>query len=174
MTDESYDPTRNHCSDCGCLVYICTCVSATRADVTSKETNPKDAVGIRKWRHVTSIPFTVLWELGLAMMEGARKYGRHNYRDAGVRSSVYVDAAMGHIMQYWEGESIDAESGIHHITKAISSLTVLRDAQINGMCTDDRPPKVDLDAIRKNLTVGVEELFERHPNAVPAFTEREF
>ncbi|SVD92517.1 uncharacterized protein METZ01_LOCUS445371, partial [marine metagenome] len=30
-------------------------------------------------------------------MEGAIKYGRHNYRIAGVRASVYIDATIGHL-----------------------------------------------------------------------------
>lgn len=63
--------------------------------MSEKPTNPKDAFGIRKWRQTTCIPFTVLWELGIAMLEGARKYGRHNYRVTGVRSSVYVDRVRG-------------------------------------------------------------------------------
>lgn len=134
----------------------------------SKDTNPKDAVGIRRWRQFTCIPLTVVAEIGVAMLEGARKYGRHNYRVAGVRSSVYVDAAMGHIMQYWEGEDTDPDSGLHHITKAIASLVVLRDAQINGMVTDDRPPPPDLDALRAGLQVVVDDLFEHHPDPKPA------
>ena len=56
-----------------------------------KETNPKDAVGIRKWRNFATVSMTVMAEVGVAMMEGARKYGRHNYRVSGVRASVYVD-----------------------------------------------------------------------------------
>lgn len=141
---------------------------------TFKDTNPKDAIGIRKWRTITAVPFTVLWELGAAMMEGAAKYGRHNYRAAGVRSSVYVDAAMGHIMQFWEGEDIDADSQVHHLTKAIASLTVLRDAQINDMWTDDRPPRPkDLDALRDNLQAVVVRIFDKveRPEGIDDWTE---
>ena len=131
--------------------------------MTEKPSNPKDAFGVKKWRQITCVPFTVLWELGLAMMEGGRKYGRHNYRVIGVRASIYVDAAMGHIMQWWEGEDIDPESGISHITKAIASLVVLRDAMIQGMFTDDRPPSIELDGLRNRLQGEVNGLFERYP-----------
>ncbi len=137
-----------------------------------KETNPKDSVGVRKWRQFTTVPLTVLAELGTAMLEGARKYGRHNYRVAGVRASVYVDAAIGHIAQWWEGEDVDADSNLSHITKAIASLVVLRDAMLQDMLTDDRPPKAKLDAVRNDLQKVVDAMFERYPEAVAAYTEQ--
>lgn len=137
----------------------------------SKETNPKDAVGIRKWRIFSTIPMTVVWELGVALMEGARKYGRHNYRVSGVRASVYVDAAMGHISQWWEGEDTDRDSGLSHITKAIASLVVLRDAMIQKQMVDDRPPSTDLDPLRDELQRVVDGLFEKYPDAKEAFTK---
>jgi hypothetical protein len=73
---------------------------------------------------------------------------------------------------YWEGEDIDDESGLSHITKAIASLTVLRDAQIQGKCLDDRPPKTkNLEAVKANLQEVVEQIFERYPKAADAFLE---
>lgn len=139
--------------------------------MTTKETNPKDNIGIKKWRQYCTIPTPVLWELGVAMLEGAMKYGRHNYRVAGVKASVYVDAAKGHIDSYWEGEDTDPDSGLHHITKAIASLVVLRDAMIQGMYKDDRPPKTDVKALSADLQAIVEEIFERYPDPIPPWTE---
>lgn len=136
-----------------------------------KDTNPKDAVGTKKWRQYCTIPTTIIWELGVAMLEGARKYGRHNYRIAGVRASVYVDAAKGHIDQWWEGEDIDEESKLNHIIKAIASLAVLRDAMIQDRWVDDRPPKTDLDKLRKELQIAVDGIFERVPVAKDAYLE---
>lgn len=86
------------------------------------------------------LPGPVIAEVGLAMLEGAAKYGRHNYRSAGVRASVYLDATARHLIAWWSGEDIDPDSGLSHVTKAITSLTVLRDAQLQGLCTDDRAP----------------------------------
>ena len=136
-----------------------------------KDTNPKDAVGTKKWRQYCTIPTTIIWELGVAMLEGARKYGRHNYRVAGVRASVYIDAAKGHIDQWWEGEDIDEESKLNHIIKAIASLAVLRDAMIQNKWVDDRPPKTDLDKLRTDLQVAVDGIFERIPVAEDAYLE---
>lgn len=108
--------------------------------MSTKATNPKDAIGIRKVPFST-IPATVLAELGVAMLEGAAKYGRYNFRGAGVRASVYYDATLRHMVGWWEGEDIDPDSALSHITKAIASLTVLRDSMIRGNWVDDRPPR---------------------------------
>lgn len=106
---------------------------------TTKQTNPKDLVGTQK-APMSTVSAPVLAEIGVAMLEGACKYGRHNYRAVGVRASVYYDATMRHLMSWWEGEDIDPDSGMSHVTKAITSLVVLRDAMIQGKVTDDRPP----------------------------------
>jgi hypothetical protein len=133
-----------------------------------KDTNPKDAIGTAKWRQFFVVPMQVLWEVGVGMLEGTLKYGRHNYRGAGVRASVYVDAALGHIQSWVEGEDIDKDSDLSHITKAICSLFVLRDAMMNDMWTDDRPPKIkDLDALRDRLQGIVARNFERYVDKDP-------
>lgn len=135
-----------------------------------KDTNPKDALGTAKWRNFVTVPFQVLWELGIAMLEGSLKYGRHNYRASGVRASVYVDAALGHIHQYWEGEDDDPDSAAHlsHITKAIASLTVLRDAQMNDFLVDDRPPAIlNLDGVRTKLQAAADSLWAEHADKNP-------
>lgn len=105
----------------------------------TKPSNPKDAVGINK-APLSCVPMNVIAEVGIGMMEGALKYGRHNWRGVGVRSSVYFDAAMRHLIAWWEGEDVDPDSGLSHVTKVLTCLSVLRDAQIRGMVTDDRPP----------------------------------
>ena len=133
-----------------------------------KPTNPKDAVGIRK-PPASTLPQNVMAEVGVAMLEGALKYGRHNYRALGVRASVYYDATCRHIDSWWEGEDIDPDSRLSHITKAITSLVVLRDAMMNGKMNDDRPPKRDVAGDRERLTEIVEALLDRYPEPKEAF-----
>lgn len=136
----------------------------------SKPTNPKDAVGVAK-APLSTVPANVLAELGVAMLEGALKYGRHNYRQAGVRASVYYDALMRHIMAWWEGEDIDPDSGLPHIVKAIATLVVLRDADFRGMLEDDRPPRTE--PFYPALNRCVEQLKERYDHLqVTHFTEK--
>lgn len=104
-----------------------------------KDTNPKDAIGIGKVP-MSCLSFPVLMEMGLGMMEGGAKYGKFNFRAIGVRSSVYLDACFRHLAAWYEGEDIDSDSGISHLVKAMTTLMVLRDAQMRGKMNDDRPP----------------------------------
>jgi len=160
-------PTREPCNSCRYLVE-----EVEEPPTNLKDTNPKDAVGVRKWRQYCTVPITVIWELGVAMLEGARKYGRHNYRVGGVRGSVYVDAAKGHIDQWVEGEDLDPDSGICHITKAIASLVVMRDSMIRGNFIDDRPPAVALNTLRDRLQAKVEEIIDKYPDPVEPYTQQ--
>jgi hypothetical protein len=135
-----------------------------------KATNPKDAVGVRKVPFST-VPAEVVAEIGLGMLEGARKYGRHNYRVVGVRASVYYDALFRHITAWWEGEDYDAESGMSHVAKAITSLVVLRDAMLNGKLTDDRPPKLPPGWIPA-MNMKASKIIDKHPKAVAPYTQK--
>lgn len=134
-----------------------------------KDTNPKDAVAGSKPRWFSYLPIRVLTGIGLAMYEGARKYGAYNWRVAGVRGSVYVDAAVcGHLQRWWEGEDIDEDSGLHHIDKAIASLMVLRDSIYEGNWTDDRPPAAkNLASNTAEATIRWREIQKMHPDPAP-------
>lgn len=136
----------------------------------TKISNPKDSVGVRKVPlHVLSMP--VLMEMALGMHEGARKYGSHNFRVAGVRASVYYDAAMRHLGAYWEGQDIDPDSGLSHITKALSCLHVLRDAMMNDMCTDDRPPKFKNQEWVKDFNDAAGRIIDKYPEGKEPYIE---
>ena len=101
--------------------------------------NPKHNAGRHKYP-MSPIPVPVLAEVGVAMLEGALKYGYYNFRSVDISTSTYYDAANRHIQAWWEGEEIDPDSGINHISKAIASLVVLRDSMMNDTIVDDRPP----------------------------------
>lgn len=137
----------------------------------AKPSNPKQGFGVQKYA-VSTVSAPVLAEWSLGMLEGALKYGRHNYRLAGVRASVYYDATMRHLTAWWEGEDYDPDSkaNLHHISKAIASLSVLRDAMIMDKFKDDRPPKPPADW-QKNINESVKKLLAAFPNPVEPFTE---
>lgn len=138
-------------------------------DYDKKETNPKDVVGSKKVS-LSRVSSVVLMEMSLGMLEGDRKYGGHNYRVAGVMASVYYDATMRHLMAWWEGEDTDKASGLSHISKALSSLAVLRDAVYNNKLNDDRPPKLE-DGWIDELNKKAEEIVLKYPNRVKPFLE---
>jgi len=136
-----------------------------------KSTNPKDALGIKK-APLSTLPTGPMYEVALAMLEGARKYGRHNYRVMGTKASVYYDAAMGHLTAWWEGEDIDPESGIHHLGKAMACLVVVRDSMMMNNWVDDRPPCYpDATKLMRNNPV-VETILKKYPDCVEPFTEK--
>lgn len=130
----------------------------------NKPSNPKDAIGIRK-APMSTVPANVLAEIGVAMLEGTAKYGRHNYRAVGVRASVYYDALMRHMMSWWEGEGTDPDSGVSHITKALACLVVLRDSMFQGNWEDDRPIPSNPFYGRLNELSG--EILDRHADKHP-------
>lgn len=132
----------------------------------TKPSNPKDVIGSTK-PPLSCIPTGPLYEVGAAMLDGSAKYGRHNWRVIGVRSSVYYDAALRHLMKWWEGEDLDADSGCHHLAHAVACCLIVRDAANLGQLTDDRPVHGG------DPTAGVKELIkqikERYPEPVPPF-----
>jgi hypothetical protein len=130
-----------------------------------KESNPKDAIGSKKPPHST-VSQAVMAEVGVGMLEGSIKYGRHNYREIGVRAEVYYDATRRHIDAWWEGEDIDPDSGLSHITKAICSLCVLRDAMIQSKLYDDRPPPTPPEH-REYVARKTAEVFEKYKDREP-------
>lgn len=109
----------------------------------SKDQDPKQSIGVHKYS-VTNVPACVVAELGVAMLEGALKYGPFNYRKTKVKATTYYGAADRHMRAWFEGENIDPDSGLNHIIKAIASLTILRDAMINDKLIDDRPPSAPI------------------------------
>jgi len=136
-----------------------------------KPSNPKDAVGVKKAPLSTvSAPFILA--IGNAMLEGALKYGRHNYRAVGVKSSVYYDALLRHMMAWWEGQDIDPESGESHLIKAAACLAVLFDSLHRGNLNDDRPPKVK-DGWVEEFNKRAASLIEKYPDPKLPYTERD-
>lgn len=132
--------------------------------MSTKPLNPKDAVGIRK-AALSVLPMNVVAEVGLGMMEGAAKYGRHNFRAVDSRATVYFDATMRHLIAWWEGEDVDPDSGLSHITKAMCSLAVCRDAMMRGNLIDDRPPRSAPFYPEFNKKAG--EILDRHADKNP-------
>lgn len=132
------------------------------------DSNPKDAIGSSKVPCCT-VPATVTAEDGLAMLEGALKYGRHNYRAAPVRASVYVDAARRHIDAWFDaGQNDDPDSGLSHLIKARACFGIIRDAQICGTLIDDRPPPAPIEHFAA-CNAHAKRLTEKYPSPVAPY-----
>lgn len=133
-----------------------------------KNPNPKDLVGVRR-APLSGLSGDVLYLMGLAMLEGARKYGKHNWRAAPVVASVYYDAINRHLWDYWEGRTIDPDSGVHHLAKAMADMHILLDAELQGTLIDDRPigAREGIDFIKLNAIAS--EIVDRVKDAKEPF-----
>lgn len=104
---------------------------------TEKSSNPKDIIGSDKLPlHLWPAAATAMGSI--ALLEGALKYGRANWREAGVRSTIYVDACTRHLAAWLEGEEVSPDSGTPHLANALACLAIIVDAQAAGKLIDDR------------------------------------
>ena len=105
--------------------------------MSSDASNPKDAIGSSK------LPLH-LWPasasaLGcLAFLDGALKYGAHNFRAGSVRASIYYDAARRHLDAWYEGEKADPKSGLPHLAHALACIAIIVEAEVADTLIDDR------------------------------------
>ena len=72
--------------------------------------------GRKKARFSLIVP-SFLWELAEVYGEGAKKYSDRNW-EKGYAWSLSYDALQRHIHQWVMGESIDKETGRHHLAHA--------------------------------------------------------
>lgn len=106
----------------------------------SVETNPKDLIGAKKVS-LTKIPPVALAHCATAMMDGARKYSSYNWRAKDVQADIYVDAALRHLLAWFDGEETAEDSQVHHLGHAMACCAILMDAQACGGLVDNRPSK---------------------------------
>ena len=138
----------------------------TYADPTLKPTNPKDVIGSDKLPlHLWPETATLYGCLGL--LDGALKYGRANWRETGVRATIYVDALKRHANAWLEGEDFDPDSGVPHLAHALACLAILVDAEAAGKLNDDRAYPGGYRALVEELTPHVKRLKEKHADKAP-------
>lgn len=112
--------------------------------------NPKSLQGAKKFS-LRYLPLSANIAVNQAFEDGAAKYGAANWREKGVAATVYVDAALRHIMQYFDGgQKMAADSGVHNLGHAMACLAIIIDAEQEGQLIDDRPFSAkDTDALLK-------------------------
>lgn len=131
----------------------------------SEPDNPKDIVGTDKLPlHLWPTTATAMGSI--ALLNGALKYGRSNWRHTGVRSSVYVDACQRHLAAWFEGEESD-EEGVPHLSAALACLAIIVDCQAAGKLKDDRQFPGGHRKLIDSLTPHVKRLRELHADKSP-------
>ena len=136
------------------------------ADIGPKNPNPKDSIGSTKVPlHLWPTTATVLGSV--ALLDGALKYGRSNFRVAEVRASIYFDAANRHLNAWFEGESHDPDSGLPHLGHALACLAIVVDAEAADTLIDDRMVAGGYRSMIAELTPHVQRLQELHADKQP-------
>lgn len=120
------------------------------------QSNPKTLMGQQKVPVLSVVPPASILAQGTAMRYGAyiakradgqRGYGPYNWRDQPIEAHIYIDAAMRHLMQWFDGEDfeiiLDDEgqeiARIDHRAFALATIGILIDAEWNKTMIDDRP-----------------------------------
>ena len=108
------------------------------APLAEKSSNPKDLIATDKVP-LSLVPDTTKVYLALGHLEGNLKYGLVNWRETGVKASVYLDALDRHVAKWKNGEWADPETNVPHLANALACLSIIVDAHECGKLVDDRP-----------------------------------
>lgn len=131
-----------------------------------KPSNPKDIIGSGKLPlHLWPETATALG--AIALLDGALKYGRSNWRVCGIRASIYVDAARRHLNAWFEGEANDPDSGVDHLGHALACIAIIVDARAIGKLMDDRQIHGGYRIMVDALTPQVARLKVKHADKAP-------
>jgi len=77
------------------------------------------------------VPFAALREVTRVLGFGARKYGDENWRKVERARGRYLAATFRHVIAWQQGETNDAESGLHHLAHASCCLFFLLAFELN-------------------------------------------
>lgn len=122
----------------------------------ASNTNPKTLTGNSKVPVLSVIPPASIIAQATAMRYGAffaprtdgtKGYGPYNWRDQPIEAHVYIDAAMRHLMQWFDGDESEivrddegrAIDEVSHLAFALATIGILLDAKANETLIDDRP-----------------------------------
>lgn len=87
---------------------------------------------------LSNVPPNVLFGIGEAMNDGAKKYGRYNWRKTDVTASVFYDKLVRHLLDWYSGEDVATDSKIHHLKHLIADAGIVLDAIDCNVFIDDR------------------------------------
>lgn len=146
--------------DCG------VCRSLRGYDPTAKPSNPKDIVGSNKLP-LSLFPATAIAEGSLGFLNGQCKYGRDNFLVIGIRASIYVDAALRHLLAWYAGREVDPEDGVPDLGAALACIAIIVDSRAAGTMVDDRRVANGYLQRIAELTPEVERIKELHAHRDP-------
>jgi len=82
----------------------------------------------------------LVFELAKVLEHGAKKYGDTNYRLVHNARRRYFAAGMRHFLAWWNGEKIDPDTGLTHLSHLLANIQILYEAdQADDRSTDTNP-----------------------------------
>lgn len=124
-----------------------------------KPSNPKDIIGTNKLP-LSLVPGTSLAYQALGHLEGNLKYGLVNWRESGVRCSIYIDALLRHTQKFLNGEWEDPKTHVPHLGSMLACIGIIVDAYECGKLIDDRPKQAPVGDVIDRLSSTVAHLRE--------------
>lgn len=83
------------------------------------------------------LPFDALEDVAKVFTYGAKKYGERNW-EHGFSYGRNIGAALRHFFAFADGEDLDPETGLSHLSHAICNLLFLRAFQLRNIGVDNR------------------------------------
>ena len=83
------------------------------------------------------LPYDALVDLAEIYRVGAEKYGENNWRKGFKWSRIFA-AVQRHLAAFWEGQDIDGDSGLPHLSHAAFGILTLINFQTTHPDKDDR------------------------------------
>ncbi len=84
-----------------------------------------------------------LSSLAAVLEHGAKKYGRGNWLQGLVYTEI-VDSLARHTLLFMNGEELDEESGLPHVSHMMANTLFLAQLHLSNSGTDDRPASESL------------------------------
>lgn len=141
-----------YCKECGNVNFTIKTLKDIGNLPQVNPANPKDKLGLKKvpLRFVSPISIvqqSVAMNLG-GMVKG---YGPYNWRETAVNYSVYLEAALRHLLLLMDGEDNDDESKGPHESSIAACMSILMDAKATGKLIDDRYKSGQVKRIMKEV-----------------------
>lgn len=133
---------------------------------TTKPSNPKDLIGSTKLP-LSLVPGTSKAYQALGHLEGMLKYGLVNWRECGVRASIYMDALERHYEKFKNGEWEDPQTLVPHLGSMLACIGIIVDAYECGKLVDDRPKQAPVGPMIDRMEANVRHLHEMFKDKAP-------
>lgn len=102
---------------------------------------------------------------------GAKKYSRHGFLSVDNAETRYLDAAMRHLLKYGQGEALDPDSDLPHLSHALWNIAAM--VEIGARQDSPSPGKATINiAVHPMDVEALEGLFEKHGDEIASLVNR--